>query len=574
MTEIKHLGRYKIKEHIGSGAFADVYRAMDTTLKRTVALKVLKPRLLADEEAFARFVQEAQTAAELFHPHIATVLDLGEAEGHYYIAMRYVDGPSLDKILFERKSLPWKVAVEILEQISGALQYAHNRGLIHRDVKPQNILLSGKEGAVITDFGLVKTINANGITDTGSSLGTPYYMAPEVWNNEAITAATDQYALACVVVELLTGKTLFPGNSPAEIMTKHFKLPAFPQRWPRGTHKRIEIPLNTALSPKKENRYPTINDFIQELIQSNENQNTEIVSKFKSSEKSNAQIKAKFNPPNQKYSVSDDSMTIFLERSEIKPSEIITLKRIPAGPFLMGSNVYDEYTNDDEQPQHEVYLDEYWIGQSPITVAQFTIFEKNTKYKTTNEIRESNSRYRVRTWKDAARGKHQHPVTYISWYDAKAFCRWLSEEIGLRVVLPTEAEWEKAARGPDGRVWPWGNEEPNEKRCNIDGHATTQINNFSPQADSPYKCTDMIGNVREWTESLYRDYPYKLAYALELPKIKYPRVLRGGANVTCTIRRHENPKMCDFHIGFRICASLENRTAISQLYEFFKNSFS
>lgn len=121
MEPLKQLGRYQIEEHIGSGAYADVYRATDTTLKRTVALKVLKPMLLADEDAFARFVQEAQTAAGLFHPHIATVLDLGEADGRYLLAIHYVDGPSLDRILAERESLTWKEGLEITAQIAVAL---------------------------------------------------------------------------------------------------------------------------------------------------------------------------------------------------------------------------------------------------------------------------------------------------------------------------------------------------------------------------------------------------------------------------------------------------------------------
>ncbi|MEI7989064.1 MAG: serine/threonine-protein kinase, partial [Chloroflexota bacterium] len=211
MEAFKQLGRYQIEEHLGSGSYAAVYRALDTVLERIVALKVLKPALVADESAFSRFVQEAKVMAKLTHPRIAWVWDLGEADGRFFIAMRYVDGPSLEKVITQRGALPWQDAIQLIEQAAEALDFAHAKGFIHRDIKPQNILVSAEEGAVLTDFGLVKIIAASGMTTTGSFLGTPAYMAPEVWQDHPSTQATDQYALACVLVEVLTGKTLFGG---------------------------------------------------------------------------------------------------------------------------------------------------------------------------------------------------------------------------------------------------------------------------------------------------------------------------------------------------------------------------
>jgi len=262
MSTLKNLGRYSLEVYLGAGAYAEVYRATDTALKRTVAIKILKPMLLADSEAFARFVQEAQAAAGLFHPHIATVLDLGEADGRYFIAMRYVDGPSLDKKLVERGSLPWDEALPLAEQIAEALQYAHNRNLVHRDIKPQNILVSENEGALLTDFGLVKAMTSSGMTRTGSFLGTPSYMAPEIWKGEDVTPATDQYALACVLVEMLTGKVLYGGKTPPAIMAKHFQPPALPERWPAGAPESLGAALSKALAQEPGDRFDTLPAFI------------------------------------------------------------------------------------------------------------------------------------------------------------------------------------------------------------------------------------------------------------------------------------------------------------------------
>ncbi len=226
MTELKRLGRYIIEAHLGSGAYADVYRAQDEALRRLVALKVLKPALIADEEAFGRFMQEAQVAAQLFHPQIATVLDVGQAEGYYFIAMRYVDGPTLEQLLAQNGPLPWEQAKAILIQIGQALGFAHGRGLVHRDVKPQNILVSPTEGAILTDFGLVRAMEASHMsTRTGALLGTPPYIAPEIWQGQTATAAADQYALGCVLYEMLMGRALFTGPSPWAIMQRHSSPP-------------------------------------------------------------------------------------------------------------------------------------------------------------------------------------------------------------------------------------------------------------------------------------------------------------------------------------------------------------
>ncbi len=210
------------------------YRARDEVLGREVALKVLKPSLVVDAAAFERFIHEARSAAGLFHPNIATVLDMGEAEGRYFIAMRFYPGQSLDKILKENAPLSWEDTLKMAEQIGSALDYAHGQGFLHRDVKPSNILRTPEGDFILTDFGLTRAMMSTGLTShTGAVLGTPSYIAPEIWEGKPATPATDQYALACVVYEALTGQVLFAGETPPVIMTRHvLKGAELPEAWP------------------------------------------------------------------------------------------------------------------------------------------------------------------------------------------------------------------------------------------------------------------------------------------------------------------------------------------------------
>jgi serine/threonine-protein kinase len=537
MSTLKNLGRYSLEVYLGAGAYAEVYRATDTALKRTVALKILKPMLLADSEAFARFVQEAQAAAGLFHPHIATVLDLGEADGRYFIAMRYVDGPSLDKKLVERGSLPWDEALPLAEQIAEALQYAHNRNLVHRDIKPQNILVSENEGAVLTDFGLVKAMTSSGMTRTGSFLGTPSYMAPEIWKGEDVTPATDQYALACVLVEMLTGKVLYGGKTPPAIMAKHFQPPALPERWPAGAPESLGAALSKALAQEPGDRFDTLPAFI---------------SAFQTSP-----------PPVVSHAppiTSPASPIAHRKEDELRltlaPGVTMEFVRVPAGEFLMGSDkAIDKKASQNECPQHKVFLDEYLIGKHPVTNLQYQVFVQSTGHQAPPHWERG----------QIPRDKEQHPVVYVSWQDAAIFCEWLSQAAGRAARLPTEAEWEKAARGSDGRIFPWGNDLPDKTRCNfgLNVNDTTPVGRYSPMGDSPYSCADMAGNVWEWAADWY-DGEYYASSPSRNPSGPASggfRALRGGSwfdfglNLRVANRGRLDPSYRYGSIGFRCALS-------------------
>ena len=264
---ITQLGKYEIIEKLGEGATSEVFHARDKVLGREVALKVLKPSLVADSSAFARFVQEAQAAAGLFHPNIATVLDMDESEGSYFIAMRYIPGRSLDQELKAYGPLAWEQVVRMAQQLGDALETAHTAGFIHRDVKPGNVIWSTSSNFFMTDFGLVRAMENTGFTShSGAMIGTPQYIAPEIWNGGQASPLSDQYALACVVFEAVMGRSLFEGSTTQEIITKHLiKPPSISDPLRADLPAGLSAVLRQALDKEPSQRYETISDFTRAL---------------------------------------------------------------------------------------------------------------------------------------------------------------------------------------------------------------------------------------------------------------------------------------------------------------------
>ena len=237
---------------------------------------------------------------------------------------------------------------------------------------------------------------------------------------------------------------------------------------------------------------------------------------------------------------------------------------IPAGEFLMGSNpAKDRRAYDNELPQHTLYLPDYCIAKTPVTNAQYAAFVQATAHNLPVHW----------TRGKPAEGTEDHPVVYVSWLDAVAYCSWLSQVTDKMYGLPSEAEWEKAARGTDGRVYPWGDEPPDEERCNFGDNVkgTTPVGHYSPHGDSPYGCSDMAGNVWQWTRSLWGEdlekpdfrYPYVLGDGREdLEASRGVRhVLRGGAfsagvrYVRCAARSRSKPNRRHRNYGFRLVAA-------------------
>ena len=243
-----------------------VYRARDTRLNREVAVKVLPPDLARDSDFVARFRREAETAAGLDHPHIVAIYNIGEQNGVHYLAMRLLQGQPLNHILKHDGALPLERALHITEQLARALDYAHGRGVIHRDVKPANIMVGEDAHVTLMDFGIAKAMAGSSITRTGTMIGTPEYMAPEQFTGETVDARADVYALSIVVYEMLTGYVPFSGDTPVAVSHGHvYQQPAPPRQYNPHIPPAVEQAVLRGLAKRPEARYPNAGALIEAL---------------------------------------------------------------------------------------------------------------------------------------------------------------------------------------------------------------------------------------------------------------------------------------------------------------------
>jgi eukaryotic-like serine/threonine-protein kinase len=620
-------GRYHIIDKLGEGGMATVYKAYDTRLERDVAIKVIRvdqfsPATL--QSVLARFEREAKSLARLTHPNVVHISDYGEQDNVPYLVMDYLPGGTLKSRLGQ--PLKWQEACKLLLPIAQALGYAHEQNLIHRDVKPANILLTNKGQPMLTDFGIAKILDTGGqtLTATGVGIGTPEYMAPEQWTGKT-TPQSDIYSLGVVMYEMLTGRTPFSSDTPAAILLKQATEPLpRPMQYAQDLPEAVEKVLIKALAREPADRYQTMDDFARALegllvgVVTEEPSKSTIVATaatLTSTEtvlppepektvnlKTMAVIEDKksatetvidspTSTPTAQYSHLTSLSTVkskhrwSLKRSYIigglivlisfvllaaggrlvvwgmqgfgpmaglapeisikpvvpnrtweRPADGMVMVNVPEGEFLMGS-----VKNYNEEPIHKVYLDAYWIDQTEVTNAMFAAFlnEKgnqseggNTWYED-NYYKNSDLSLIGNTWVVKS-GYENNPASGVSWYGAKAYC----ERAGAR--LPTEAEWEKAAGGTDGRQYPWGNSAPNCDLANgkLDEDFWGNINycvvstrpvGTYPLGASPYGAYDMAGNVDEWVADWYGNYDASSSNNPTGPSTGGYRVLRGGS---------------------------------------------
>ncbi|MFZ1473502.1 MAG: protein kinase, partial [Anaerolineae bacterium] len=270
MTDVgKSFGKYRIVDELGRGGFATVYKALDTGLglNREVALKVLHSHLAADPGFISRFQREAQVTAKLFHPQIALLLEAGEIEGTYYLAMQYIAGRNLRDLVRDQGLLPLDSIVTIIEQIGAALDFAHSRGVIHRDVKPGNIIVDDDLRATLTDFGIVKALEGTTLyTTSGAVWGTPSYVSPEQATSGVLDGRSDLYSLGVVAYELCTGRAPFVADTTPSLYYKivHEAPPASALVHPRATGP-LQAVLAQALAKAPEQRYASGREFADAL---------------------------------------------------------------------------------------------------------------------------------------------------------------------------------------------------------------------------------------------------------------------------------------------------------------------
>ena len=303
-------GRYELKDLVGSGGMSSVYRAFDTLLERNVALKILHEHFTADEDHVERFRREARAVAQLSHPNIVTVIDRGEQDGKQFIVFELVEGENLKELVERGGPLPVRRALELGLEIARALAFAHGQGLVHRDVKPQNVLLDTDGRAKVTDFGIARTLDAVSQTETGTVLGTSHYIAPEQARGERVDDLTDVYSLGVVLWELLCGEVPYAGDSFLAVAMKHVNdpVPSVLERRP-DTPLRLATLVENCMAKQPAGRPPSMDVVVAEL------------------EACLAELEAK----------DGDESTMIIRRPVAKPARARRKRAVPIWPFVVGA---------------------------------------------------------------------------------------------------------------------------------------------------------------------------------------------------------------------------------------------
>jgi tRNA A-37 threonylcarbamoyl transferase component Bud32 len=259
-------GRYRLEARIGAGGMSTVYRALDETLQRRVAIKLMNREVARDSDQLERFRREARAVAQLSHPHIVGVIDAGEDEGRPYIVFEYVEGETLKERIRRQGRLPIPEAVAYAIEIARALGAAHARHIVHRDVKPQNVLIDEEGSAKVTDFGIARTLDEEGLTADGRVLGTTDYVSPEQALGQHVTGQSDLYSLGIVLYEMITGEVPFTGENQVAVAMKHVR-----EQLPDVQAKRGEVSaalasvIDTATAKRLEDRYADDAELIADL---------------------------------------------------------------------------------------------------------------------------------------------------------------------------------------------------------------------------------------------------------------------------------------------------------------------
>ncbi len=447
-TKVQH---YRVEQMVGEGGMGVVYKAWDAVRERYVALKALHLNLVGDAEIRRRFVREARLTARWSHPNIAPVFDLVEAGDLLAMAMEFIGGPSLlQHVQRWGGQLPFEEVLALFGGILAATGEAHAQGIVHRDLKPENILLQAAGDHFVpkvVDFGIAKILEGTTYTMTGALLGTCRYMSPEqVSSPERLDHRSDIYSLGVTLYRVCCGRCPFEQEAHFALMMAHVQEPPPPpSAFRRDIPAALEELILACLSKDPEARP----------------QSCEAVAL--------ALKEALSHTPVPERPSSLDPV--------IEGPDGERLLMVPSGQFKMGP---------DRRP---VWVDAFHMAELPVTNAQFHTFLKTTRYKP-----ERLDRF-LAHWRGPTPPKAllEHPVVYVSWFDACAYLAWAGRR------LPSEAEWEKAARGDDGRRYPWGKARPDERHAHFDRRSASTMRVGSwPAGRSPHGVADLAGNVWEW----------------------------------------------------------------------------
>ena len=606
------LGPYHILAEIGHGGMSNVYRASQPSVGREVAVKVLPVHFLQDRTFLERFNREIKVIARLQHPRILPVYDSGEDQGIPYIVMAYVPGGTLaERIKANPDGMPLDEVVRLTHQIAEGLDYAHEQGIIHRDLKPSNILIDAKDNVYLADFGIARALTDVGQSTGSGVVGTPHYMAPEVSYGHTPTPRVDIYALGVTLFEMLTGQRPYEGDTPIGIILAHTtqpipnpckvrpRLPGAVQQvvtWAlaknpsdrpasagevaqlleravtiAGPDSAVETARPEAPWPRVRLSKPVlvINDPDPDPATTEIDQTTPVDVNLAALRKpaaptirtraiapglslvtaglliaatavigliiivltsQNAPAAARFAPtPPARVAHNADWQPV------VRTLGGVDMVEVPAGCFMMGND-----SGDNERPSHEQCFDQpFWLDKTEVTNAQFARLDG---------LASTLSRWTA----------DDHPRERITWIEATAFCQQRSAR------LPTEAEWEYAARGPDSLIYPWGNAfDPDRVVYAVNSSGESAGVGSRPGGASWVGALDLSGNVYEWTSSLFRPYPYNARDGRESPyDTVHTRVARGGSwligsksALTSSLRSGGDPSSFRDDFGFRCARS-------------------
>lgn len=493
LAEGTTLSVYRIESVIGEGGMGVVYRARDMALGRDVALKCLHMNLAGDPEVRRRFVREARVLRTWSHPGAVAIYDFIEHEHVLAIVMELVEGENLAQHLARwRGKMPYEQIRTVVGDVLLAMDDAHASGVVHRDLKPDNVLVRNDAGRLrpkVADFGIAKVVEGTTYTVSGALLGTCRYMSPEQVKTPSLADhRSDIYSLGITLYELVTGRPPFDGSHFSVMMAHVTNAPRAPSKLRPDIPPALERLILDALAKSPDKRPPSCAVFRERLFDA---------------------------IPQGAESLEATQTSSVPLPATIRDTGGHEMVLVPPGPFAMGST------------RREVHLDALYMDRLPVTNAQFTVFLETTQYKPTD----AGAKRFLAHWRNGKppRGEERHPVVFVSWFDARAYATWAGQR------LPTEAEWEKGARGTDGRRYPWGRAEPKSAHANFgrsrDG--TTTVGSF-PEGASPYGILDLAGNVWEWCEDAYDEDFYENGPNMNprlatSPKNKNGHVMRGGS---------------------------------------------
>ena len=499
---------YAVEGKLGAGGFAVVYLIRDVHLKRKLAVKVLSPDVISSHSVLERFKREAETIAQLSHPHIVPLHFIGQKDDLVYLVMQAIDGGSLADRMQREGQLAIDDAARIVSEVASALAHAHKRGVIHRDIKPQNVLLDAESGrALVTDFGIARTAEGGSLTATGMVVGTPAYLSPEQVTGEPSDHRADIYALGVMAYEMLAGQAPFTGATPTAVLMKRLAGPPADLR-----DLRPEVPqalaelVDSCLAADPNERIQNAADIARALtghspVSGGHTTSTRhrVVRKQKSSKG-----KLLFGLGVGAIAVTTSVVAVLMNGSSQPPPPAVSpldanMVMIRAGTYIIG----DDET-ESARPSRTEGVTAFGIAAYEVTVGEYKTFVA------TGEVQAP--------W--TGQPNDSLPVTGVKWAEAAAYCAWKHPNGGR---LPTEVEWEAAARGLAGRKFPWGPQwvtsAANVSTAGAKGPVA--VGSF-PAGKSPEGVYDLIGNVWEWTSTRFGRY----GDTKTPPQLTY--VIRGG----------------------------------------------